>query len=372
MRPGRCACIAALMTAAGSTLHAQQRWTVEPTPIVDIHGGTAAGEPMFASAIAGTRLSNGTIVIGDALGSTIRFFDPGGKPVRTVGRRGSGPGEVQMLTWLGRCAADTVFAYDRRQARMLVVSPSGEVVRQYRVPAEETPGPAPAMLACNGAGTFAMIVDGPGPVSSEDDLDIMRRRGALWIVGVDGRIASTADTVTLGEFIVIGGGGAPRPLARATTLAMSHDRIWVGTADSASVRSYGLDGRSARSIPAGVAGRRTTPAHYEAAVDAILASAPPQARDRMRPVMMEWRAPSTLPPYSAIRTDTEGNLWVVSSPPGSSAVELRASAPDGRTLGDLRIDLPLTVFEIGRDYVLGTYEDAGGEPHVVLLRLRRS
>ena len=362
--------IAALGVTLGSTLQAQQRWTVEPTPFVDIHGVTAGGEPMFESAIAGSRLSDGTIVLGDALGSTIRFFDAAGKPVRSVGRRGSGPGEFQMLTWMGRCAGDTLFAYDRRQARMTVVSRSGTAVREYRVPAESTPGPAPALLACSG-GTFAMIVDGPGPVTKDGDLDIMRRRGALWIAGSDGRITATPDTIALGEFVVMGGGGAPRPLGRATSIAMSGDRIYVGTADSAFVRAYALDGRALSGVAAGVAGRRATQAHYEAALDAILATAPPQARDRVRPMMLQWPMPSTLPAYSAIRSDTDGNLWVTLSPPGSRSIELRAIGRDGRALGDVRIDLPLTVLEIGRDYILGTYEDAGGEPHVVALRLRR-
>ena len=354
-----------------STAHAQQRWAVEARPFIDIHGSSAAGEPLFESAVAGTRLPDGRIVIADALGATIRFFDARGTPVRTVGRRGSGPGEFQTLAWMGRCAGDSLFVYDRRQARMLVLSPSGEVARQYRVPAEATPGPAPALIACNGAGSFAMIADGPGPVSKEDDLDIMRRRGALWIADAEGRITATPDTVVLGEFVVIGGGGAPRPLARATTIAMAGDRIYVGPADSAFVRAYGTNGRGTRGIAAGAAGRPVSPAQHEAAIDAILSAAPPQARDRFRPMMLGWRTVSALPAYSAIRTDTDGNLWVTVSPPGASALEMRAIAPDGRPLGELRIDLPLTVLEIGRDYILGAWEDAGGEPHVVALRLRR-
>jgi hypothetical protein len=44
---------------------------------------------------------------------------------------------------------------------------------------------------------------------------------------------------------------------------------------------------------------------------------------------------------------------------------------DGRVEARVQVPSPLTVFEIGRDYVLRSYTDADGEMHVVVHRLLR-
>lgn len=81
--------------------------------------------------------------------------------------------------------------------------------------------------------------------------------------------------------------------------------------------------------------------------------------------------PVQLPPYSAVLTDSEHVLWVVLSAPGDKETLLRAAAPDGNLLGDVRIPMELHVFEVGRDYVLGTYESKDAIPYVALFRLHR-
>ncbi len=50
-------------------------------------------------------LSDGRIVIADAMARNVRFFTPDGEHLVTVGRRGSGPGEFAGVTWLGSTSA---------------------------------------------------------------------------------------------------------------------------------------------------------------------------------------------------------------------------------------------------------------------------
>jgi hypothetical protein len=44
---------------------------------------------------------------------------------------------------------------------------------------------------------------------------------------------------------------------------------------------------------------------------------------------------------------------------------------DGRVVARVRLPRALTVYEIGRDYVLGSYSDDDAEMHVVVYRLTR-
>lgn len=62
---------------------------------------------------------------------------------------------------------------------------------------------------------------------------------------------------------------------------------------------------------------------------------------------------------------------MVTSIPGDDATELRAIGADGGIVADLRLPVDMIVYEVGRDYILGTYEDGDGEPHVVMYRIRR-
>jgi len=84
------------------------------------------------------RLSNGHVVV--AVGSDARWFDADGRHVRTGTRNGSGPGEIQgPILSLTRMAGDSVAATEMRggQFKHVVLSPSGEFVRETRVDPEK-------------------------------------------------------------------------------------------------------------------------------------------------------------------------------------------------------------------------------------------
>lgn len=81
--------------------------------------------------------------------------------------------------------------------------------------------------------------------------------------------------------------------------------------------------------------------------------------------------PERLPPISALFVDTEDLLWVQTTPPGGRVMDFLVVRPDGRVAAKAQIPRTLTVFDIGRDYILGSYSDANDETHVAVYRLRR-
>jgi hypothetical protein len=245
----------------------------------------------FGRAIDATRLQSGTIVVADVAEGSLVFFDRSGKVVKRSGRKGQGPGEYQYLSWLHQCQGDTLYTWDPILGRVTVIDSAGRIVRQFRLPAR------PARLSCARNGTFAVImrVGALGRPSSESPT----HTATLTFANING------DSVgSLGEIRV----GQNGPLAAIAQFATAGDRLYLGTGDSASVGVYALDGRWQRAIPAGTAGRPSTAAHYERAIDKLIAGMTPAERSTIKDRLLAIPMPPQLPAYSNLLTDPAGWL----------------------------------------------------------------
>jgi hypothetical protein len=349
-----------------------QTWTVDSTPILHLSGSAPTGEVRFERAAGATRLSNGVIVVAEPTGGSLRYFDASGRAVRTVGRVGTGPGEFRYISWLGQCGADSIFVWDFGQRRMTVVGPAGEIVRQYRLPSAPGAGPTPARLSCSRGGIFGILGRSEGPRP-----DLSKQFGVqtapLALVDATGKLLKAMGQINLYEYAVQEEGNVvPRPLGRASSVAVATDRVYVGTGDSAWIDVYGLDGGRLPSLRVNTTRRAPTRSQYEHAADEAVAFVTNlDARRGVRASFLRIPMPEELPPYSALLIDPEQLLWVVLSTPGDSETRLQALRSDGKVAANVRVPAGITVFEIGTDYILGGYEDGDGEPHVALYRLRR-
>lgn len=112
-------------------------WTM--SEIVRI--GSVGGDSDYVfGAISGLAvLSDGRIVVGDGAARELRFFSPNGVHQRTVGRRGSGPGEYNELSGVLVTPGDTLLVPDRRNLRMNRVAPDGTWLESQPVSAFEWP-----------------------------------------------------------------------------------------------------------------------------------------------------------------------------------------------------------------------------------------
>jgi hypothetical protein len=349
-----------LLAGSAGDSGAQPRWVVDAAPVVDIRGTDASRAVVFGRAIGATRLPSGSIAIADASTLTVRFFSPTGQPTRSVGRSGQGPGEFRSMLWMGSCGADSVYVWDAGNQQMSVIAgASGDVARQFRIPSGDNAGPRAFLLGCSPQRTFA-YTGAPTTREPTGTPNVIRGPAPLILTDADGKIVRQVATVPSGEMGAIGGAGFPRPLGKATSFAVAGDRIFVGTADSAAIDEYLPDG-SKRSIRLASKDRPATQAHLDEAIEMIAGMAPPAARERAMASLRQLEMPRLLPPYASLLPDPDGLVWVVQSFPGDSATSLRAIRPGGA----------VAVFEIGRDYILGAYDDADVEPHVVMYRLRR-
>jgi len=89
--------------------------------------GEMEGDPryQFGRVTGGVVLSDGRIIIADALSHNLRFFSPQGEHLFTTGREGSGPGEFAGVVNLYLGPGDTILAVDRQSQQASRIGPDG-------------------------------------------------------------------------------------------------------------------------------------------------------------------------------------------------------------------------------------------------------
>lgn len=104
------------------------QWSLEHVVTI---GSVDDGPAAFGRVVSVLADSEGAVYVADALAGEIRVFDQSGRHLRTIGRKGRGPGEftsLYALAWLG----DTIAALDPGNARIELLSRDGSQVGSFR------------------------------------------------------------------------------------------------------------------------------------------------------------------------------------------------------------------------------------------------
>lgn len=95
--------------------------------------GDGRPEYEFFRVRAAFRLSDGTTVVANAGTSELRYYDEEGRWLRSLGRRGQGPGEFEFLYSADAMQGDTVFAWDHMPHRVTLFPPGEEAPITFTV-----------------------------------------------------------------------------------------------------------------------------------------------------------------------------------------------------------------------------------------------
>lgn len=330
--------------------------SVDSVPFIDIFDSTTTGEgAVFQYPRWATRRPNGGVVVADQYAARLLFFDEAGALVRSVGRRGEGPGEFGNVMWVDHCGTDSLFAWDATRRSVIVTDTVGRFVREFR------PEGTPYELTCSPSQWFGVI--GLPREYLAPSADGARAEAPLSVVDRIGRVRQIFADVPIGE---------NRALGKLTRIAAGEDYLYVGTADSAWVDVYDLEGEKLRSIPIGEPRRSPTRANFERAVEDMVSLTPSERGQALqRPVYRALPMPAFLPPYHELLVDPEGMLWAVVSAPGDSTTDLRAVNSAGDLMFSVSLPTSLRLFEVGHDYILGRYMDNALRHHIVAYRIQR-
>lgn len=108
-------------------------WTLETEPRRVLTGTDTGDETAFAFIGPVRFFSNGGLVVGDVASSRLILYDPQGRFVRFLGRRGEGPGEMRRLESISVKQGDTLATFDPGLRRLSFWRPDSGFFRSMNL-----------------------------------------------------------------------------------------------------------------------------------------------------------------------------------------------------------------------------------------------
>lgn len=341
-----------------------QGWRIRSEPLLRIGRVDGAEADQLYRVRGAVRLSDGAVVVANAGTGQLRWYDANGVHLASAGAPGDGPGEFRSLSWIGRVADDSIYAWDR-DLRRITVFHGG---RLGRVATADVPLDRRLPTVVGALRDGSVVVTGGPTLVPEGDPGVQRPPLPVWLVSRDG-----ARRATLGPFPDQAVNRRPAatpgawittavPFGASTVVTAAGDRIVVGDNVAYELRLHAPDGslaavfRRPDAVP-----RPVRPEDLAAELEARLAPLPPieAIRDGIRMTFEEPPAPGTMPHFRAVFADPDGNLWVQAyAPPQEPGTLWDVFDPEGRWLGGVEVPPGLEITEIGRDYVVGITRDA--------------
>jgi hypothetical protein len=258
----------------------------------------------------------------------VRLFDSTGRFIRSLTRRGDGPGEVQGATRVHSLGADTIVVWDLIRRRMSILDEHGDPLRTT------SPGAVDA-YCCFADGGFvtAPVRDGWKQFNrhNREGRHVRDRVTISFVPAVRGAVNPRPLLVVDGDDPPAHIGPLnfpdheghyfpPVPFSRTLMLAVAaNDRIVVADGDRYEYQVFNADGSHLRTVRASAApialtrdhvaaGRRSyepglNPARFSPHEIAVTSKASFATYDALE-------LPSHLPAFGRILTDTDGSVWV--------------------------------------------------------------
>jgi len=357
-----------------------RRWTLSAAPVLTI--GTEGDTNTEFLRIAGvTRMPSGEIVVANGGSAELRVFSPEGRFLRSLSRRGQGPGELTNFSGIIR-AHDTLFVTEFAPgATRLHIFTLGE---GFRTRSPLRPGNAPkgAMpIAWLSSGEFLVstgqirVVNPVAGLVTRDTMALgVLHGGAAGEVRWIGDFPNNSWLGYASPSLPSGMGFTRFTLGPSLVTGASADRIWIGDAGTGDITIRDAGGRTVAKAGMPVRPRAFSTAALERAKRSALTSAStPDLTARYENLYDRSRRPRTAPVFTRFIAGTDGQMGVElfeeEGPrvPRSIAILDR----DGEVVARLTIPANVVVHEIGTDYVLGIQTDDDGVERVVQFRLIR-
>jgi hypothetical protein len=351
-------------------------FALSPEPVVQIGAVDGDDAYLFARVRGGVRLSDGRIAVLDDRAAEVRIFDADGRHVRTLGRKGEGPGEFDTASFLGRLPGDTLVVVDTPRRRINFFHPDDGFIRA--VTARDDDAGYLLVAGMFGDGT---LVEFNTVFNADAPEGYARRPVEYRTVGRDGAGVAELGTypgyesvlamVSEGDQTFAMTGQAP--FGKQPAVAVGGERFFFGSQDTWEIRVLRMDGSLERLIRWDRTPEPVTEAQVADFVDRVVSRMEDNnlAR-RYRRFYADAPAPETHPAYGDLFVDRLGWLWVQEYRVDPEAPDhWTVLDPDGRVAGAAELPADFRLLDIGRDYVLGRWVDDLGVSYVRLYRLTR-
>lgn len=348
-------------------------------PEVQIGEADGAAEYALGGVVGAVRLTDGRIVIANFNTFNLRYYDSLRRHVRSVGRKGDGPGEFRLIRGIGR-TGDTILVWDPFANRVSRFDGTGTFAtsvnlnrRDMRVPALTGFMEDGSMLLRVRSNTSDKQPEG----EYIDSVTFLRFSSTTGNpintlgphFGAEAFIAEVGHN-RMGEFVIFG---------RRSFVAGARAGFHMAISDRFEATFFAADGTPLRTVRRPHTPARASTADLAAArkvlerEDEEILRMDPDLGAVQRRLLDNLPHRSTLPAISQLRVDREDNLWIRAYvPPDAEMAEWSIFDPEGHWLGVIQIPAELEVLEIGDDYLLAkTVDPLDDVERVVLHRLRK-
>lgn len=348
--------------------------TADAEPMLSIGDEAGDDESLWFSAIRGMGLlSDGSVAVVDRSSAEVRVFGPDGLHRLSMGRSGEGPGEFRSPWYLWVLPGDTLWVADYRPWRYNVFTRDGQFVRAAQMmPVYPNPSRAGGVLqdgiSINTRTTYNTRTD----FSVPDTLIVEAHDAYGRLTSTLARVANRVEGMTTkseAANLVL----TPLFAASAEADAIGNT-IAVGHGQSPEVRVFDEELRLRHIVRWSEPGRDVTSAHVDAWRDRYVESVGGRDSERWGPLaeaVIDTERPvaDLFPAFSSLRLGTDGRLWVAPYPrPGEESRRWMGFEPDGTFSCHLE-RVPISIHEIGADYVLGVQSGELGVQTAVMYRL---
>ena len=323
-------------------------WVVAAEPQLELGSREGDEASSFYRLAHAARLSDGRILVLDGSTLQLRYFGASGEFLHRAGRRGSGPGEFQVLSHLQILPADSVLVYDLRLSRVTVYDAAGTLAHTTRLtpPAGLSSG---ELLGRFPDGSFAVRHEAPRPEADRDapyfrETDLVIRYHPSG--GAGDTVASFAGRELTrrpreGGLILIG----LAPFARQRHYLLMEGSLLTADSEEFHFFTHDGSGRAHRLTRLGLRGEKAPAELWQRIREASPRSIP---------------VPETMPAFQRMLADPAGNLWIERYRAGADTADPRWEVVDrdGRWVTSVRTPSGLQVTQFGADYVLGTVRDS--------------
>lgn len=369
--------VLALACRAGGEIATVPEWTLsaEPTLVIGEDGTTAGEFERVSTALA---LPGDEVAVVDAGASEIRVFSGSGAYLRTLGRRGEGPGEFNGISWV-QLAGDTLIAYSIPQRRLTLLGLNGALLATILPQAEGASGFAfPRGRSPSGEWVVAVMVAAAASAAQGGGMPsgLVRDSLALGLLpatgsGPVGFFARLPSQPILG--VPEANVGMLAPLFGMPQVVIAEGRMAVLDPNAGTLAWYSPTGEPQSAVPLGVARRPFASGWLDSARGASLDGITDQRRRLMIDAAMRSEAaPAEFPVFRSVLADDADQLWLeewqLEAP---STARYLVVAADGSLRARVSMPGGFTPTAIGPDWVLGVHRDADGLNRVMRHGLRR-
>lgn len=296
-----------IVTSTGDGLWAPgEAWAVAPDVVI----GTAEGEPEYQfGQINGIDVgADGRIYVYDQQAREVRVFGPGGEFIASMGKAGSGPGELSQAAGPVFVApGDTVVVPDMMQQRLTLYTGQGEPAGSHPLPMTEGIAVKWMERPDQDLVQQAMIMAFPGREDVDPKNLLLHRQHT-------GALVDTVLEMPIGESVSFSGSTPTITLFESEPMwTVGPDgRLCTGINSDYSINVHSPDGELVRIVRKPFEARRVTDTD-QAELRRIIRELwqdqgmPPEALDAMS---QRLNFAETYPAYANILGGPDGSLWV--------------------------------------------------------------